>query len=176
MDKDQQGRVCAFDPKRFAELSASTTGTIKLADLRRVLSVVFDTRGTIGYQVSGHCDTDGARLIKLSLNANPGPRLQCQRCLEAFEFPISSTTVFELVGDEALFERVSTTREPLLERPLALETLVEDEVLLALPQEPKHDDSAQCASPVGSREFTTESAKPPLTQRPFAGLSDLLKD
>lgn len=98
--------------------------------------------------------------------------VRCQRCLQPMALPVESRSQVALVSSEADAASV----QPELETALALDgrirlaDLLEEELLLALPAAPRHPE--QC--PQGSHERTTESFEETV-QRPFAGLSALLK-
>jgi uncharacterized protein len=97
--------------------------------------------------------------------------LRCQRCLKPMHLPIESRSRVALLVSE---EEASTV-PPELETALApdgrlrLADLVEEELLLALPAAPRHPGNC----PGEAREQAQESIAP-TTQRPFAGLGDLL--
>jgi uncharacterized protein len=96
--------------------------------------------------------------------------VRCQRCLQPMSLPVESRSQVALVGSEAQ----SASVQPELETALApdgrmrLADLLEEELLLALPAAPRHAK----ACPDGERK--TESFAETV-QRPFAGLSALLK-
>jgi uncharacterized protein len=81
--------------------------------------------------------------------------LTCQRCLGAFTWPIDERTELLLAKDErdlAELDAGSDTEVVLAAQPLDPLTLVEDELVLALPFAPRHPDDA-C-----STELTTRRA------------------
>ena len=94
--------------------------------------------------------------------------LQCQRCLAPLVWPVDSTGRAALVADAAQAERVPDTLETVLapEYRISIRDLVEEELLLALPLVPRHEND-ECAG--GSAGPAQE------THRPFGQLSELLK-
>jgi uncharacterized protein len=78
--------------------------------------------------------------------------LCCQRCLEAVRYELRAQTVLAVVAglDEARL--LPETYDPLLvsDRLIRPLDLIEDEILLALPQIPKHD-MAECAGAAPGR-------------------------
>lgn len=176
MDKDQHGRVRNFDPWRFAVDAQSLDGRLALSELSRVAEMLSATDGAVEFALRGSTDTDRHRLIELRLHCEPPLEMPCRRCLQNTSIAVETTTCFELVTNEQAMASVGAAREPLLAEPLALATLIEDEILLALPQEPKHESLEDCgalAEPLGEPHPDTAA---PTRQHPFAGLSDLLKD
>ncbi len=69
--------------------------------------------------------------------------LDCQRCLRVYEQPIATDMCFEVVASEADADAAPMDDDELDvivgSKRFDLLTLIEDEVLLALPVAPKHD-------------------------------------
>jgi uncharacterized protein len=103
--------------------------------------------------------------------------LQCQRCMQPMELALDSTTQVVLIAAEADAGEVPEDLEPVLAREGRISTgeLVEEELLLALPIVPLHEDLSECAVPA-SAPLVAEEAPEHVTQRPFEGLADLLRD
>lgn len=116
----------------------------------------------------------GFAVAELSLAGKAA--LQCQRCMQVMELPIESTTRVALILAEADAAKVPEALEPVLAREGRIGTgeLVEEELLLALPIVPLHEDLSECAVPAAA-PLVGEEAPERVTQRPFAGLGELLK-
>jgi uncharacterized protein len=113
--------------------------------------------------------------IWLAMRADATVLLQCQRCLLPVATAVEVDRKFRFVKDEdtaaALDEEIED--EVLaLPRSLDLRTLVEDEMLLALPLVPRHD---RCPAPL-PRSFGEEEIADSEAEHPFAKLGILLKD
>ena len=67
--------------------------------------------------------------------------LICQKCLQGVEFKVNNAVKLGIVTKFEYIERLPLDYEPLLveEETLLLSTLVEDELLLSLPDYPKHE-------------------------------------
>ncbi|HEV7139231.1 MAG TPA: YceD family protein [Steroidobacteraceae bacterium] len=102
--------------------------------------------------------------------------LQCQRCMQAMELAIESTTPVALILEEAAAAQVPEELEPVLARDGRISTgeLVEEELLLALPIVPLHEELRECAVPAAAPLLDAQAPEH-VTQRPFAGLGELLK-
>jgi uncharacterized protein len=93
--------------------------------------------------------------------------LKCQRCLEPLAFPLDIESRILLVPpgapwpDEGLEDDAADAIEALADQPVA--SLIEEEVLLALPVVPRHES---CALPAGSDQDR-------LAASPFAALARL---
>lgn len=112
--------------------------------------------------------------------------LQCQRCLESYQEAISSTSRFVLVKDDEALEAYEDEHanddaapEPLAANaPCDVLSLIEDELLLALPIVPKH---ASCPTELvdglmGSIAAAgNEALDPQPPASPFAALAGLKK-
>jgi uncharacterized protein len=105
--------------------------------------------------------------------------LVCQRCLTAVEYRLDCHGRVAMVADGLEAERAPAGLDTILapERSISVRDLVEEELLLALPLVPLHEDP-RCA-PVGvSQPSGTSSGEPREggeRQRPFERLGELLK-
>jgi uncharacterized protein len=96
--------------------------------------------------------------------------LRCQRCLKPVWIDVDQHSRVWLVSEPARADTLEMGLEPTLapEGRIALRELVEEELLLAAPLVPRHAEAADCIADA------TESEEE-VVQRPFAGLSELLK-
>ena len=102
--------------------------------------------------------------------------LQCQRCMRPMEWALDSTTHVALIFAEADAAEVPEDLEPVLAREgrISAGELVEEELLLALPIVPLHGELRECAVPA-SAPLVADEVPAHVTQRPFAGLAELLR-
>jgi uncharacterized protein len=102
--------------------------------------------------------------------------LQCQRCMQPMELAVDSTTDVALIFAEADAAEVPEDLEPVLAREgrVSAGELVEEELLLALPIVPLHEELSECAVPA-SAPLVADEAPEHVTQRPFEGLAELLR-
>ncbi len=102
--------------------------------------------------------------------------LTCQRCLRPVTVPVEGGSALVLVADDAAAEQAPEGREPVVAEAnhVDLTWLSEEEMLLALPLVPLHDEAC---SPAVASEAVAVVADPPQgkRQRPFENLRDLLK-
>lgn len=118
----------------------------------------------------------------LQVHIQASPTLQCERCLQPFVYPIDVQTVVQLSATEEEFladvDPVSgeidyyayekwLVKTPC--EPTALIGWLEEELLLALPYVPKHED---CEPPV-STGYVDEAIEPVGVDSPFAILRKL---
>lgn len=131
----------------------------------------------VRWQVRGERRPVSGGEPELWLHLQAGARvwLTCQRCLQPFEESLEVQARVRFVRDEAQAEALDAELEEdvlALPRWLDLRSLVEDELLLALPLVPRH---AQCPQPL---TLTSDGAGPQeadLAERPnpFAVLQAL---
>jgi len=158
------------DPLEFAREGRSLAGSVAVIQLERLHDLLADTSGAIAWSVRGGVEDDGAGERKfLWLEAEAELRLVCQRCLGPYAFPLRLSSCLELMapGQPLPDEELEDDRCDAIEvdRNLDLLALVEDEILLALPQSPRH----KVCSPLGEMDGSSEKVSP------FAALAALKK-
>lgn len=85
----------------------------------------------------------GAPQMWMHVQAQGTFPMQCQRCMGAVDVPLEVDRWFRFVADEATAEALDDdTEEDLLaiSREFSLHELIEDELLMALPAVPMHDE------------------------------------
>src|SRR5579883_3173007 len=162
-----------LDVDRLARGEAEIDFDVPLSELPRLKSRIAGIGGSVrGVARCGR--QSGFRVAELSLAGRA--TLQCQRCMQAMELAIESTTQVALILAEADAAEVPEELEPVLAREgrISIGELVEEELLLALPIVPLHEELRDCAVPP-SVPLLVEEAPEHVTQRPFAGLDELLR-
>ncbi len=87
----------------------------------------------------------GKQRLKLAVDGSV--RLQCQRCLGILDLPVHLAAQLDLASSEAEIMAADDDIERVVAgREMSVAALVEDEVLLALPMAPKHE---QCGTAAG---------------------------
>lgn len=113
----------------------------------------------------------------MHLQARADFPMVCQRCLGPVDVPLQVDQWFRFVADEATAEALDDEVEEdllALSREFDLHELIEDELLMALPVVPKHDE-CPTSVPLASSDddFEEANAEKP---NPFAALAALRKD
>ena len=162
-----------LDVERLAETRAGIDFAVPLAELPRLRSRLASVEGN----VRGHVHfvrEAGVAVAELTMSGTA--RLACQRCLEAMEVAVESQVRVGLIAAEADMGRVPEDLEPMLapEGRVSIGELVEEELLLALPIVPLHEDAGQCAV-ASATPLVTDQQEEPTTHRPFERLGELLK-
>ena len=115
--------------------------------------------------------------VWLRLKASASLPLICQRCLHPVDVPLEVEREFRFVADEATAEALDGDSDEdllALSREFDLRELIEDELLMALPVVPRHEECPTDVTLASSDEdFEQASADKP---NPFAALAGLRKD
>jgi uncharacterized protein len=152
------------DCARLAADAAVLERVYPLSELFRLKDLLADARGSVKARFAFSKLEAGRVGATVAVQATP--RLLCQRCLQAFEMPVSGDSEIEFAMSEAEAPVESLREIYLMEQgSVSLRELAEEELLLALPA------IASCSSP----ETCGRAPTPDVRQRPFAVLQDLLK-
>jgi uncharacterized protein len=159
-DPGQQHEVAAL-----AADNAVLETEIALADLKRIRPLLRGDAGMARGQFRFH--RESARAVAEG-HVSATLMLTCQRCLKEMSLPVDADSRLAFVDSAAASAEISGSREPVIAEDghVSLATLIEEELLLALPLAPMHQDS-DCHV---RSEPQAESG-----QKPFAGLRDLMK-
>jgi len=145
---------------------------LPLGDLTRLKDVLLDPPGQIDVTLEICHRDDGLVLVEGRLDGQV--RVTCQRCLEPVQIPVRREIRLALAGSETGAGAAEGFESwPLEEGPVTIRALLEDELLLALPLVPVHDDPEACGE-LASRlatMATDDTGAPP--DGPFAVLERL---
>ncbi len=158
----------SIDAEAFAASGQTLQGKVSLQDLdaRSHSPDIADLAAEVSYSLAaGRDDWDR---IRLSLHLAGSLKLCCQRCLQPFDFELDETAQVVLFADEEALDQAvqddDTLEGMVCGRELDVYSLLEDQILMALPFSPKHENC-------GSGETAVQSDKP----NPFAALAGLKK-
>ncbi len=172
-----------LDPWRAADGRRVFQGTIPLKRMKRLLTLLESDTGEARFKVRFGYDRQKELLIHLSVDADL--TLICQRSLKAYSEAVRRNSTLMVIRDLADQEWMPETYEPVLVEHgrLALVDLVEDELLLGVPQVPRNPALEEIVLLKDGKELSTDDGVAPASehqeerlQRPFAGLADLLKE
>jgi uncharacterized protein len=147
-ERAASGRVDAF---RLARERGYVEGSIDPHRLARVADLLTEGPAAIAWRVEGSADASGRPALAIVLKG--AVALTCQRCLADLEWPIDQRTDVLLARDArelAALDSESSAEVVLAEGPLDPLTLVEDELVLALPFAPRHPEGV-CDSDTTTR-------------------------
>jgi len=102
--------------------------------------------------------------------------LACQSCLQPLSWPIDIGFKLGIVASLAEADRLEIDCEPLLfnGEKIFLKSIIEDEILLALPDYPKHGYECIASGKSVNSNFALQD-NPAKTENPFAVLAKLKK-
>jgi len=159
--------------KELAGRAAAIERSLELGQLSRVA----ESGGLKGTRVQARLRFgffDGRTTVEIALEGVVV--LECQRCLRPCECSLSETEQVVVVATDT--DEVAGGYEPFVgdAESLSLTALIEEQVLLALPLVPSHEDEAGCRESAGGRRVARAQVAAPSdeVQRPFANLRELL--
>jgi uncharacterized protein len=181
-----------IDPQKAAEGHRTFSGTIALSRMERLKAFLAKDIGEARFTAS--FDKDSLVGVSVQIEVDAVLWLQCQRSLEPYQEVIhrsSLLAVIEDITDEGLLPEAyeATLAE---HGKVAFLVMVEDELLLGLPQVPRNPELPELAVELDEKGVVTatpelqtgklsgqqaaQQAVQPLRQQPFAGLADQLKE
>jgi uncharacterized protein len=195
--------VDIIEPLALATQGRELEGKLRQADLPRLLPLLFRSNGKVSangkvgsskkedadreaedvfYMLSFGVDEGGVPIVTGGVQASLV--LQCQRCMEAMVLPVAVNVRLGIVSSRKAAEQLPGGYEPLVvsEADISIATLIEDELILALPVVAMHaiEDCPQGEAYLGSRVGPDEAGpadeSTPKRENPFAVLAELTVD
>ena len=145
-------------------------GDIPLSDLDRLCEQLLGSEGVVELQLSFGSDDQGFTTITGS--ASTKVSLTCQRCMDKMMFDLSTDISLALVVDDDAVNELPDRYEPILVEKagfMPLKSLVEDDLILALPIVAYHDSDCGFVDEDATQEEEAEVSKP----NPFSVLEVL---
>ena len=156
-----------IDGFEFASAGATQQGSMPLSGFPRLRDLLVSDAGEVAYRVKGLRDARGRPSLRVGVRGKLA--LRCQRCLEAMRFEVDEEEMLVLAAtqDEIDADPVDAQMPDriLAGKEMAVRELIEDELILAIPYAPRHEDCSVGAAP-GDEERLS----------PFVGLRGLLRD
>jgi uncharacterized protein len=147
-------------------------------DLPRLAQLVVDSRDDVSdgppLTADIRFDEGPERLPRVQLTIAGRMKLECQRCLQPFEYPVEIDTVLTMLMDEDQGNQIEDPFDSILvsHDGLNIEAAIEDEILAALPIAPVHGPESDCGGS-GKADVETQTDAVQMN-RPFAGLASLI--
>jgi len=160
------------DPILFADRRSMLTGVIRITALKRLSDLVVINDDVVAVDV--WFARQGGRAL-VSGNIKATLQLVCQSCLQALPWPLDVSFKLGVVSSAQDAEKLELDCEPLMfdGETVSLTELIEDEILLALPDYPKHDFHCIPVNSSKDPDFDQESQIQP--NNPFSVLAKLKK-
>lgn len=149
-----------------------------LAQMPRLAPLLTSLEGEAAFVLAFETDEENRAIVRVRVSAEV--EIECQRCLNGMSWSIDESSTLAVVTGPDEAERLPDEFDPLLldgER-FALRSLIEDELILAVPAAPAHkpDECAVQISDVNTHESTGESDRDSREDNPFAVLANWKND
>ena len=149
-----------IDGLQFARAAETLEGTLDPSRLPRLAEMRCATTG-LSFEIRGRTDAEGRGWLQVLTKGTL--TLECQRCLGPLTFPLALRSEILLAESERDIETADDDIDRVLAgKAMDVCQLIEDEVLLALPMAPRHE---QCGGEGGGADAGRSS--------PFATLAKL---
>jgi uncharacterized protein len=128
-----------IDPFALAQKKSSLSGSYKLGSFQRLKTLVKNPDLQAEFSLQFERDDQGFSVIHGSIHV--GVDLICERCGELVHFDFQLSPRLGLALTENKARDLPEEYEPVVTNglPVPLASLVEDEILLAMPMIPKHE-------------------------------------
>jgi uncharacterized protein len=155
-------------PQSLIDTEGQLNGFTELAAMKRLSALLVSNDGVVEARLAFGRDRQGIKYVRGSLKTEL--LLTCQRCLEAVRYPVDVTLSLALLNSEDQAEGLPDQYDPAVldSQSLSLTTLIEDELILALPIVAMHPET-ECSDHVKAEPGNDGREK----QNPFAALEQL---
>ncbi len=156
--------------KQFALQNSYLRASIPVAEFSRLSAMLVNTTGAVQVELQGEQDPAGHRLVRMSFEASLD--VECQVCLAPYQFSARSEKLLLPVVTESQMDAAPADLEPVLmdESGLDIMTVLEDELILALPLVARHPTCAEQAPQTAGQEAVELAVEQ--KESPFAVLKD----
>ncbi len=152
-----------IDPIVFADRQRQLQGEIALNQLNRLSDALSDDKGVLSVDLSFKKE---GRLPVISGHLNAQLKLTCQSCLQSLDWPVDIEINLAVVSSLEQADLLAGEYDPLVleEEKISLTEVLEEELLLALPDFPRHQEPClkveQPIEPPPENDTDTQSSNP----------------
>jgi uncharacterized protein len=142
-----------IDPRKFAQQRINIEGSVDVAELLRVDSLLASKQGSVYADLVFGTDEQGIRNLTGTINATV--EMICQRCLEGAQQSLQMSLSLGFVWNDEDIEKLPKTYEPWIigEGQTDIYDVIADELILGLPIVAYHDVTC-----VPQKLFSSEGA------------------
>jgi uncharacterized protein len=164
-----------ISPGRAAEGKRIFSGSIPIARMKRLAALLVDAQGDASFIAAFRTDLDKRVIIDLQVEA--ALPLVCQASLEVYDEQVKRRAELVVIDDDNEQADLPDNLEPVLTENgrLAMASLVEDDLILGLPQIPRKPGLEKVEYSTGGPLPASECPQPGVKKNPFAALQDMLK-
>jgi len=174
-EKGYQRLPFKLDPFRSAHDEVELDSSVPLTQMKRLSAMLYQPDGTV--TASLHFALDVLGVATLQGRIQVGLELICQRCLEPLHVEVDASVALGFARSEAGLAQVPAGFDAVQAEAgqVNLLQLLEDEIMLALPQIPRHAQGECRASAIvdGAEEIERQ---PEARENPFSVLAGLKTD
>lgn len=161
-----------IDPLRLAQNGLKLTGQLAVTEMPRLLQSLHSNDGMVGIDITFDVDEINTPFMRGAFTTTVS--MTCERCMKAMQIDLNVHCLLAIVTSERKIEGLAEQYDPwLLESSddVLLSSVIEDELILALPLVPRHDQACVPASEWSSADEMVEDIEEKVS--PFAILSTL---
>ena len=165
-----------LDPWRYADLGKCVEGAIPLGDMPRLSRCLLDAQGEAKFDL--RFERDRERRATLVGRITAELVLECQRCLDRLAQPVEIEVALAFVEVIDQASLLPESLDPCLveEGSVRFRDMIEDELLLTLPQVPMHETGRCTAEYDGEPEESPVEPGQSASEHPFAVLAELKRE
>jgi len=151
------------------------SGTVPLARMKRLAPLLADTQGEASFVAAFKTDLEKRVIVELQVTA--ALALVCQASMDVYDEQVKRNTVLAVIEHQGEQENLPEAYDPVQTENgrLAIASLVEDELLLGLPQIPRKPDLEPVEYSTGGQVQEETNSPAGGRENPFAALQDMLK-
>lgn len=163
-------------PFKLARQNARLTGVVPLSAFENLSSGLVLSAAPEGVRVDVRFETGPGGVALLSGQLAATIPFQCQRCLEPVSVDVSANVQLAVFDQEIDEDTLPEGYEPIQVdgEQVRLVELIEQELILAAPIIPAHEQCEWVAVPEPQETIEEPAEVEPQKESPFAGLSELL--
>lgn len=161
-----------IDPLRLAQNGLKLAGQLSLTEMPRLVQSLHSDQGIVNVDIAFDVDEINMPFMRGEFAATV--LMTCERCMKAMSVDLKVNCLLAMITNESKIESLAEQYDPwLLENSddVALASVIEDELILALPLVPRHDEACLPAHQWSSSDELLEEAEQKVS--PFAILSTL---
>ena len=161
-----------IDPLRLAQNGLKLAGQLAVSDMPRLVQSLQNNEGIVDVDIAFDVDEINTPYMRGKFTTTVS--MICERCMKAMKVSLNVNCLLAMVTNERKIEGLAEQYDPwLLESSddVSLGSVIEDELILALPLVPRHDEACLPASEWSSSDELIEEVEDKVS--PFAILSTL---
>jgi len=135
----------SFNPEQVARQPETMSVAFPLSRCKRLVALMAVDSGELAGEIT--VSRIGERLVVRG-KYSTRYMLECQRCLQSFEYPIDANFELTLVADQSAADALPEELDPLIvgeDGMLDVVDIFEDELILQIPTVPRHTSVEQCS-------------------------------